>query len=243
MAETKLNMQLLLRRDNVFTSTYVLEKGEPGFEVSTNILKIGNGTSTWAELPIANEASINTLISSAITAHAAGYYTKGEVDKFVSDINAAIATKLDASTFNTYTAAHENDYTNKAIDDAIAVVDGKFANYNTTAAQKVIDDEQDRIIGILEAKPFDTYATKTEVENVDKKFENYKTAEAQKAIDDEQDRRLGVIEGDYLKAADIADFETKANVKKVADDLAAYVESNDAEVLAVRGIADRKSVV
>ena len=57
-----------------------------------------------------------------------------------------------------------------------------------------------------------------------------KTAEAQKAIDDEQDRRLGVIEGDYLKAADIAEFETKENVKKVADDLAAYVESNDAAV-------------
>ena len=74
------------------------------------------------------------------------------------------------------------------------------------------------------------YATKTELGNVDKKFENYKTAEAQKAIDDEQDRRLGVIEGDYLKAADIAEFETKTNVKKVADDLAGYVESNNAAV-------------
>ena len=74
------------------------------------------------------------------------------------------------------------------------------------------------------------YATKTELGDVDAKFANYKTAEAQKAIDDEQDRRLGVIEGDYVKAADIANFETKANVKKVADDLAAYVESNDAAV-------------
>ena len=76
------------------------------------------------------------------------------------------------------------------------------------------------------------HALKTELEAVDAKFADYKTAEAQKAIDDDQDRRLGVIEGDYLKAADIADFETKENVKKVADDLAAYVESNDAALAA-----------
>ena len=54
--------------------------------------------------------------------------------------------------------------------------------------------------------------------------------DSQQIIDDEQDRRLGVIESDYLKAADIANFETKENVKKVADDLSAYVESNDAAV-------------
>lgn len=74
------------------------------------------------------------------------------------------------------------------------------------------------------------HALKTELEAVDAKFADYKTAEAQKAIDDEQDRRLGVIEGDYLKAADIADFETKENVKKVSDDLAGYIESNNAAV-------------
>lgn len=82
------------------------------------------------------------------------------------------------------------------------------------------------------------YATKTELGNVDKKFENYNTKESQKVIDDEQDRRLGVIEGDYLKAADIANFETKENVKKVSDALAEYVESNNAEVAEVRGIAE-----
>lgn len=74
------------------------------------------------------------------------------------------------------------------------------------------------------------YATKTELGDVNKKFADYKTAIDQKAIDDEQDRRLGVIEGDYLKAADIADFETKENVKKVSDELGAYKTSNDAAV-------------
>ena len=47
-----------------------------------------------------------------------------------------------------------------------------------------------------------------------------------------------MIEGDYLKAADIANFETKENVKKVADDLAAYVEANDAARAGVKGTAD-----
>ena len=82
------------------------------------------------------------------------------------------------------------------------------------------------------------YATKTELGNIDAKFANYKTAADQKAIDDEQDRRLGVIEGDYLKAADIANFETKANVKQVADDLAAYVESNDEALAGVKATAE-----
>ena len=62
MAETKLNMQLLLRRDSVFNSSCVLDAGEPGFEVSTNTLKIGDGVKTWAQLPIANKAAIDALI-------------------------------------------------------------------------------------------------------------------------------------------------------------------------------------
>ena len=107
------------------------------------------------------------------------------------------------------------------------------------AAEKANADDIDALEGRMdtaEGKIADleaasaTHATKDELNGVDAKFANYKTAADQKAIDDEQDRRLGVIEGDYLKAADIANFETKANVKKVADDLAAYVESNDAAV-------------
>lgn len=86
------------------------------------------------------------------------------------------------------------------------------------------------------------YATKTELGNVDAKFADYKTAADQKVIDDEQDRRLGVIEGDYLKAADIADFETKENVKKVADDLDAYKTANDAALADVKSTADAAAV-
>lgn len=103
--------------------------------------------------------------------------------------------------------ANVDNYDDTALAGRVSTAEGKIADLETESAK---------------------HALKTEVEAVDAKFANYKTAEAQKAIDDEQDRRLGVIEGDYLKAADIANFETKENVKKVADDLAAYVESNDA---------------
>ena len=41
---------------------------------------------------------------------------------------------------------------------------------------------------------------------------------------------IKAITDDYVKANDIAGFETKENVKKVADDLAAYKTSNDAEL-------------
>jgi len=59
--------------------------------------------------------------------------------------------------------------------------------------------------------------------------DNYDDAEVRGLISDNADA-IAEIAGDYLKAADIANFETKENVKKVADDLAAYVESNDAAV-------------
>lgn len=58
---------------------------------------------------------------------------------------------------------------------------------------------------------------------------NYDDAEVRGLIGDNADA-IAEIAGDYVQAADIAEFETKANVKKVADDLAAYVTSNDAAV-------------
>ena len=146
--------------------------------------------------------------------------------------------KIDGTEVTVY--AHPEKHSISEVDGLQDALDGKQAagNYSVEGHKHVKADITDFAhthvaseITDLDStiKGYD-YATKTELGNVDKKFENYKTAEAQKAIDDEQDRRLGVIEGDYLKAADIADFETKENVKKVADDLAAYVESNDAAI-------------
>lgn len=54
----------------------------------------------------------------------------------------------------------------------------------------------------------------------------------------ELSNRVGVIEGDYVKGADIANFETKENVKKVADDLAGYIETNNGALAGVKATAE-----
>jgi len=141
--------------------------------------------------------------------------TAGSVAKSIADAIAAL--KL-SETYDAKGAAAQ------ALVDANAYTDGKDSAMNTR-------------VSALEASS-ETHALKTEVEAVDSKFANYKTAEAQKAIDDEQDRRIKVIEDDYVVAADIADFETKANVKQVADDLAAYVQSNNTALAGVKATAE-----
>lgn len=52
---------------------------------------------------------------------------------------------------------------------------------------------------------------------------------------------LEAVLNNKLEAADIANFETKENVKKVSDDLAAYVTSNDEALAGVRTIAEGKT--
>lgn len=111
-----------------------------------------------------------------------------------------------------------------AIDDAI---DTLIIN-RVHPAEGKITDLYNKTLALENASA--THATKTEVQDVDAKFADYNTTATQKAIDDAQDARIKAIEDNYLVEADIANFETKENVKKVADDLAAYVESNDVAV-------------
>lgn len=129
-------------------------------------------------------------------------------------------------------AVQDSDIDNFATSESVAAVNNALTIYKTS---------NDEVLAQVKATA-DAAAVKTEVEagfsNVDKKFENYKTAEAQKAIDDEQDRKLNIIESDYLQAADITKFETKENVKKVSDDLAAYIKSNDSALAGVKTTAE-----
>lgn len=140
MANTTLNMQLLLRRDQTFTSTYVLEAGEPGFEISTNTLKIGDGTKTWAELPIANKEAIDALIKivdDKVTALNNTFAT----DKELAD---GLALKADLATYNAYVEAHANDYTNTQIDEAVAGAkthaETKISDFNTNTVAPIAAD-------------------------------------------------------------------------------------------------------
>ena len=52
------------------------------------------------------------------------------------------------------------------------------------------------------------------------------------------DEAIKAIAADYVKANDIANFETKENVQAVADDLAEYIEANDDAVAKIKATAD-----
>ena len=95
---TTLNMTLLLRRAE-FADSCVLLAGEPGYNTKTKEFKVGDGTTTWKNLPIANKTQIDAIVSAAITAHAAGYYTKDEIDGLLEALQSAtseVATGLAA---------------------------------------------------------------------------------------------------------------------------------------------------
>ena len=213
----------------------VAEVGEHNLTGTTPphvLMKVGDGTSKFNSLKYVSalaadvnsyakmkatdfEAQVKTLanaqVSESIKANADAIDALEALvgtESVTTQIANAIAA-LDLA--NTY-AAKEHTHTKDEITD--------FAHTHTAAEITDLDST---------IKGYD-YATKGELSDVDAKFADYKKAADQKLIDDEQDRRLGVIEGDYLKAADIANFETKENVKKVADDLAGYIESNDAAI-------------
>ena len=93
--KTILNMLLQFRRDDVFTASYVLEKGEPGFEISTNTLKIGDGSTTWENLKIANKEVIDSLISAAISANNENYYTSAQIEVIKKNLQDALDTAVD----------------------------------------------------------------------------------------------------------------------------------------------------
>ena len=72
--------------------------------------------------------------------------------------------------------------------------------------------------------------------------DNYDDTEVRGLIGDNADA-IAEIVGDYVKSADIANFETKDNVKKVADDLAEYVEANDEALAGVKATAEAATTV
>lgn len=59
--KTKLNITLLLRRAD-FEDSCVLAAGEPGYHTTTKEFKIGDGTTTWSALPIANKKQIDNIL-------------------------------------------------------------------------------------------------------------------------------------------------------------------------------------
>lgn len=135
---TTLNMTLLLRRA-AFADSCVLQAGEPGYHITTKEFKIGDGITTWENLPIANKTQIEALISAAISAHAAGYYTKTEVDSFIETVTTAAS---NASTAVTAEA--------QAREAADAQIRTDFAAADTTtlnSAKSYADTKKTEVIG------------------------------------------------------------------------------------------------
>ena len=102
---TELNMTLLLRRAE-FADTCVLKAGEPGYNTKTKEFKVGDGTTTWANLKVANEtqirewiADLETSLTNKITANTdkfANYYTKTEVDNLLSALRSSLEGQITA---------------------------------------------------------------------------------------------------------------------------------------------------
>lgn len=147
-----------------------------------------------------------------------GLQAKGDYAAEVHTHVAADITNLD-STIKGY------DYATKT--EAQAMADGK--DEAIAAAQKTADDIVAYVGEFTASEGIDTV-----VDYIDAKTANIASDERVNGIDN----RVKAIEDDYVVAADIADFETKDNVKKVADDLAAYVESNDEALAGVKATAE-----
>ena len=78
----------------------VLERGEPGFEIDTGKLKIGNGTSDWNSLNYiggSDDATIDNKITEAFDSFVAQTSEDGNINTFKELIQ--------------YVEQHQNDYT------------------------------------------------------------------------------------------------------------------------------------
>lgn len=157
---TTLNMQLLLRRAETFNSSYKLGAGEPGFEISTNTLKIGDGVKTWGELPIANKGLDNSY-------------------KTIQEVIAKVET--DANVFIDTISQNENgeiSITTKAVDFSAA--DTRFKKLQTAIeavateknvfVEKIAQDAQGVITIYTKAVDFSDYRTAADQDTIDATF-------------------------------------------------------------------------
>lgn len=166
---TELKMTLLLRRA-AFADSCILQLGEPGYHTGTKEFKVGDGSTTWANLPVANETQIKGWISaleSALTDKItentnkfANYYTKTEIDGLLSALRSALEGLITAEA----TARAEADTqirTDFAAADAATLAEAK--GYADTKKAEVIGTSADAKTAdtVYGAKAFATDAAAT----------------------------------------------------------------------------------
>lgn len=119
MAEHSIQVTLKIRQDTRtgwLNRNPILGAGEYGFEVDTNLIKIGNGTSTWEQLPY-----LNKINSQYFSQQEDGSLTLSQ--EFMNTIAALEAAAGEAITELTITEppVYDTDVPNKKyVDDAIA---------------------------------------------------------------------------------------------------------------------------
>ena len=161
-----------------------------------------------------------------------------EVDNYDdTQVKADIAKKADTEAMTTALAGKVDVEEGKSLISTAEIARlAEVDNYDDEEVRGLIGDNAKAIEDLEGYVGTFTHATaKTVVEYINAKTDGIATSGNLEALADRvtaNEGDIATIKGDYLKAADIADFETKDNVKKVADDLAAYVASNDAALAA-----------
>lgn len=64
---------------NASTNNPVLAEGEPGYEIDTGVLKIGDGVTPWAGLPAITEGVVGTYISRTMLPVTLGFALSNEI--------------------------------------------------------------------------------------------------------------------------------------------------------------------
>lgn len=125
------------------TSDYVLEAGEIGVALDTNVFKVGNGTSPWTELPIALDGQYLPLLGTAANAALLGGVSVSSLVKVAdTDVNPTNNTyvKRTADGGIKATDATENTEVTTLQQQTAAILDGRkllisrTVTANTTAA-------------------------------------------------------------------------------------------------------------
>lgn len=133
------------------TSDYVLAAGELGVTTDTGILKIGNGTTPWSELPIAFEELYLPLLATAANS---ALFDGLSPDTFVRDFDAvttvtndSVARRTATGTLKAATAVASDDLATKAQMDT-ALLDNKQIPVQRTvvsAATLALTDMNDMV--------------------------------------------------------------------------------------------------
>lgn len=188
----------------------------------------GKGGLKYTTASVATSEGLKELQDALVelTTKVTGMYTNEQIDTAITNAKTELTTEIGKKVDKVegYSLVSDTEIAR------LASVD----NYDDTQIKADVAKKADSATMVAElAKKVDkvtgySLVADTEIARL-ASVDNYDDEEVRGLIGDNAEA-IAEIAGDYVKAADIANFETKENVKKVADDLAAYVTSNDAAV-------------